>query len=223
MTRIFVPDHIENADAYVRAAELRIANNRRKGNAQRWIAESGQEVVELCRDFLFEEGQFAMIRVENEHGEFVRFNTNPLVKVSLGDFYSKMKFAVIDWGRLSPGQESAVLRMIEKAKARIAEREAAKEAKAASAQHIGTVGERRDFDLTLKFKTIYETRFGFTKIYVMEDDAGNVAVYKGSSYLTRENGDALETGDRVKFKATIKAHGERDGVKQTIISRPKVI
>lgn len=30
-------------------------------------------------------------------------------------------------------------------------------------------------------------------------------------------------GQRVTLKATVKEHGERDGVKQTIISRPKVL
>lgn len=221
MARIFVPDHVENADAYVRAAEARIRNNRFKGNAKRWVEESGQDVVTLCNDFLYESGQFAPTRIENEDGECLRFDPHPLCKVSYGDFFNKMRGAVGEYGRLTPGQERAVLAMIDKAKDRLAAREAAAALKAATAQHVGTVGERRDFDLTLKFKVIFETQFGFTKIYGMEDDAGNVIVYKGSSYLTHPNGDALEKGDRVKFKATIKSHGERDGIKQTIVSRPK--
>lgn len=222
MARIFVPDHVENADAYIRAAEARIANNRCKGNRKRWEEESGIDVVTRCVNFLSESGEFSPIHVMGEDGEVVRVEPHPLVKVSRGDFFVNMHHAIIDWGRLSPGQERSVLSMIEKAQGRIDARAAAKEAKANAAQHIGTVGERRDFDLTLKFKTIYETRFGFTKIYVMEDDAGNVVVYKGSAYLTNPDGSAPELGNRLKFKASVKAHGERDGIKQTIVSRPKM-
>ena len=48
------------------------------------------------------------------------------------------------------------------------------------------------------------------------DDDGNAVVYKGSS-------DLKFYADKVTVKATIKAHDTRDGVKQTIISRPKII
>jgi len=213
---------IENEARYEAAIQRNIKNNRCKGNRKRWEQESGVDVVTRCIDFLSESGEFSPIHEMDEDGYILCTQPNPLVKVSRGDFFYKMLDAIHDWGRLSSGQERAVLSMIENASARIEAREAAKEAKIASAQHIGIVGERCDFDLTLKFKTTYETRFGFTTVYVMEDGANNVVVYKGSSYLTRENGDVVETGDRVKFKATVKAHGERDGVKQTIVSRPKM-
>lgn len=212
---------INNEAAWFAGKERNIRNNRCKGNRKRWEEESGVDVVNRCIDFLSESGEFSPVHELDEDGYILRTEPHPLVKVSRGDFFYKMLHAIHDWGRLSSGQERAVLTMIEKAKGRIEERAAAKEARIASARHVGTIGERRDFDLTLKFKTSFETRFGFTVVYVLEDDAGNVIVYKGTGYLTRENGDALEKGDRVKFKATIKAHGERDGIKQTIVSRPK--
>jgi hypothetical protein len=31
----------------------------------------------------------------------------------------------------------------------------------------------------------------------------------------------VKKGDRVMLKATVKDHGEREGVKQTIVTRPK--
>lgn len=221
MPRIIVPDHVENADAYIRAAEARIANNRAKGNRKRWNAESGEEVVTRCCNFLGETGEFAPTVELDEDGYVIRQTPHPLCKASYGDFFLKMNHAIADWGRLSPAQEKAVLAMIEKAKERVAAREAAKEAKAASAQHIGTVGERRDFDLTFKFRTEFDGIYGTTFVYVLEDDAGNVIVYKGSSRLWNAERNHPEKGERIKFKATIKAHGERDGIKQTIVSRPK--
>ena len=82
-------------------------------------------------------------------------------------------------------------------------------------QHVGKVGERRGWQLTVRGKTRYEGHYGWTHIYIMADDAGNVVVGKFSKALPE-----VESGDRVVLKATVKEHGERDGVKQTIINRP---
>lgn len=215
MTRIFVPDHVENQAAYIRAAEARIVANRCKGNRKRWEQESGVDVVERCCSFLGEYGEFARIQTVDEDGYVTSSQTHPLVKASQGEFFVKMLHSIRDYGRLTPGQERAVLNMIEKAQARVAERAAAQEAKRQTAKHIGTVGERRDFDLVVKFTTSFETQFGLTRVYVMEDAEGNVVVYKGSTNLMAEKGDEVE------FKATIKAHDKRDGVAQTIVARPK--
>ena len=60
-----------------------------------------------------------------------------------------------------------------------------------------------------------------TWVFVTEDSDGNVVVYKGSGHLYNADGQGATKGDKVAVKATIKEHGERDGVKQTIIARPK--
>jgi len=210
---INVPDHIKNAGAYIRATKARIAANAAKGARNRWIAESGEAVVTRCSDFLHERGEFAPIEGTDRFNE-THFATHPVVRAAYGAFYSKMRDSLIEWGRLTKGQEQAVLRMIEQAHERIAAREAAKAEKAATAKHIGTVGERRDFDLTIKFMTDFETQFGTTFVHICEDADANVVVYKGSKRI----GDK---GAQIKIKATIKAHDYRDGVAQTIISRPK--
>ncbi len=49
---------------------------------------------------------------------------------------------------------------------------------------------------------------------IMKDAAGNVIVGKG----TKRYG---EKGDTIKVKATVVKHDVRDGVKQTVINRPK--
>jgi len=213
---INVPDHVENEALYIAAAKARIAANARKSARKRWIAESGEAVVNRCEDFLSEYGEFERIPLPDEDTDpdMVRTRPHPVVRAAYGEFYYEMKSSLNEWGRLTKGQEQAVLRMIEKSQERIAAREAAKAEKAATAKHIGTVGERRDFSLTIKFVTFFETQFGLIIVNICEDADANVVVYKGSNRLG-------EKGAQIKIKATIKAHDVRDGVAQTIISRPK--
>jgi hypothetical protein len=61
----------------------------------------------------------------------------------------------------------------------------------------------------------FEGVYGVSHINICRDEAGNVIVYKGSH--------GLEKGWRYVIKATVKAHDEREGVKQTIIARPKIL
>ena len=75
------------------------------------------------------------------------------------------------------------------------------------------MGERRNFELTLNWVKYFEGAFGATYIHGLKDADGNVVIYKGSKCLG-------EKGATVKVKATIKDHSEREGVKQTLISRP---
>lgn len=197
---IEVPDHIENPGQYIAAAHARIAANRAKGARARWLKES--PTAQRCIDFLFEIGEFD--RASGQH---------PTVKAAAGEFYGKLYTSLCDWGRLTPKQEAACLKLIDNAAERLAKREATIAAKRESAKHIGTVGERREFDLGIKFTTSFETQFGFTFVHVCEDADGNVVVYKGSKELGQR-------GDNVVVKATIKAHDYRDGIAQTIITRP---
>ena len=67
-------------------------------------------------------------------------------------------------------------------------------------------------------------------IYLMRDEAGNRIVYKTKAVLgLNVKGDdfnqffpVLEKGD-IELKATVKAHAEYKGEKQTIIQRAKVL
>ena len=79
---------------------------------------------------------------------------------------------------------------------------------------VGVIDDDYRFDLTIKFVTSFETQFGTTFVNICEDADANVVVYKGSNLLGGK-------GEKVQVKATIKAHDYRDGVAQTIISRPK--
>lgn len=207
------PAMIHDEAAYQAAIERRIKMNRVKGNQARWLAES--PTAQTCIDFLEACGQFAATDITDYDGAFIARRAHPVVVASYGDFYSKMQDSFMDWGRLTPGQERAVLGMIEKANARLAARAEAKAADAATSKHVGTIGERRDFDLTCLFRTSFEGSFGYVHIHGFKDADGNTVIYKGSNIIAAK-------GDVVTLKATIKDHGERDGVAQTIISRPKV-
>ena len=84
---------------------------------------------------------------------------------------------------------------------------------AANCTHIGAVGKRAVFTLTLKKRLSFDGQYGTTYVHLMEDAAGNHVVHKGSCI-------SIEEGEEFTVKATVKEHGERDGIKQTILSRP---
>lgn len=95
-------------------------------------------------------------------------------------------------------------------------------------EHVGTVGEMVNLHrLRLEFVKGFDGFYGTTWIHVMKDPSGNVVVYKGSKRLTtgpnRYLDRDLNKGDLVSLRCKVKEHGERDGVKQTVVQRPKVI
>lgn len=83
----------------------------------------------------------------------------------------------------------------------------------AVSQYVGKVGVRQDYNLTLKFKTSYENDFGTGFIMSFVDESGNQLVWFTTSPIK------MDIGDSMKIKGTVKAHNERNGVKQTILSR----
>ena len=86
---------------------------------------------------------------------------------------------------------------------------------ASRSNHIGNVGDKVSLDVNVKFVKGFEGFYGVVFINILKDDSGNVIVYKGGKALGVK-------GNRIKVAAKVKAHDERDGVKQTVIERPKV-
>lgn len=86
--------------------------------------------------------------------------------------------------------------------------------------HFGTVGKREVY--TLKVERVHRMTFeGFhgntvLELYSMLDANGNIAVWR-----TAEG--ALEVGKTYQLKGTVKAHGEWKGMKQTTLTRCKVM
>ncbi len=183
---IDVPDRIENPEAYIAAAEARIARNAEIGRQRRVQA---------------------WIDADPSRKDVINFLENQ----SFG-FLAKMKESMDKFGPLTEKQEVAVRKCMADKAAKIAEFRA----KDAGSEWIGTEGVRQDFELTVRVVNYFEGDFGAVYINILNDAAGNVVVYKGGKPLGMK-------GDAVKVKATVKAHGLREGVKQTIISRPKVL
>lgn len=90
-----------------------------------------------------------------------------------------------------------------------AEREAAK-----ASQFVGNIGERITIKTeTAKLMTSWETQFGTTYLYRFTDELGNVYIWFASR--------TIDVQDNMILKGTVKDHSERDGVKQTVITRCK--
>jgi hypothetical protein len=82
--------------------------------------------------------------------------------------------------------------------------------------YVGEVGTRLTLDLTAAvLLTSWYNDFGTTYLYKFADEAGNVFIW----YASRP----IELQERMTIKATIKAHNERNGVKQTVLTRCKVV
>ena len=196
--------HIGNESAYMRATEAAIKRNRATGGLRRWIEREGEEAVDMVKDWLF---------CEHIYG-----TKHPLAFYSRGKFMDAMRAAIDNWGGLSEKQHAAVIDAYHRAEKLNAEHEQARAAALKEDRErgwIGEVGGRQEFRLTVEKELQFEGRFGTTFIFILRDAEQNVIVYKGSVFLA-------ERGQVVDIKATIKEHGQRDGVKQTLITRPKL-
>lgn len=177
------------------------------------------------------------------------------------EFCGKLAGSLDQYGKLSEKQVACVEQMMvddwyrERDKV---ERKAQRIAADLDKGHVGVVGQRQDFELTVQHVHTFERPgFGYgarmetAYIYIMRDASGNIVVYKGSTEIQQQvvwvyrelardaegkayrgvysghvenhySTVAAKAGTRVTMKATVKEHGERDGVSQTIIQRPKI-
>lgn len=196
---------IENEFAYARAIDRNIRVNANKTRRKSWMDTADGKRAD---EFLFQYGEFEPV----DSKVYLR-EVHPVVKAAFGDFFDAMRDNVDEWGGLTVAQTRAVIGMIVRAETRVAGFAAKRAAEGAASGWIGTVGERRDFTITIRHIHTMEGQFGTSYLHVLNDAAGNVVIYKGTKLL----GDKGET---LTVKATVKEHGERDGVKQTKIARP---
>ena len=227
--------YIENEARYEAAIKRRIQANRAKTGRAKWLA--AHEDAQTLHDWLFHEGEFSdhnwlldpLCRIGEDGYPEHRFEVNgedyhckckrvdhPLSFYARGSFFDSLREAIENWGGLTDGQHAAVAKAFANAKEKLAGRDVKRaEANAADANtnHVGSVGERREFALTAERTHSFDGQFGTTYITIFRDGDNNIVVYKGSI--------AFERGQKVCGKATIKAHELRNGVPQTIIARPK--
>ena len=122
---------------------------------------------------------------------------------------------LVRYGSISQAQVG----LIQKLLVQIGEREVRKAeriAANAASNYVGEIGKRIELDLVVEFVKHFDSAFGMMTLTTMKDVDGNVFVHKGS-------GMGLSKGDAVSIKATIKAHNDYNGIKQTQVSRPVVI
>jgi hypothetical protein len=203
-------DGIHNEVAYANAVRRNIIGNAHKT----WLKadERHEGVYEYLRGFL---------PIDRDNWEPVKF----IEKMA--------KSLFCDFGKLSPKQVDAVIKYQADTQARReAFTKAVEEQKARSA-FLGVENERREFKLHVdKIVEIEVAKFhyydsGVMRMFLMRDQDGNRVVYKTKSawYMTLEDGicSFVQEGDEITIKATIKAHTEYKGEKQTIIQRAKVL
>lgn len=194
MARNFSPI-IENPVAYENAVKSYII-----ANAQKTWRANTERAGEI------ESALIAGI-VYNDRGNF---------KGHTDDFMGSMANAFYTYGKLSPKQCEAILKGIDARAARKAEWADKKAAIDATRAFVGTVGEK--ITITLKVVHIVELDGSFGTIYIniCEDADNNTIIYKGNA-KGFPNKDETAT-----ITATVKEHGVRNGVKQTVIQRPKL-
>lgn len=103
--------------------------------------------------------------------------------------------------------------------------------------YIGTIGSKVTTDV--KMVNIFEYQdykfsyYGTSRyIYTMQDNEGNVLVYKSGAYLTYKTDEkdqwgnpveiGIRRGDKINISGTVKEHGEYKGKKQTVLQRVRV-
>lgn len=130
---------------------------------------------------------------------------------TITDIVSKL----VRYGAISDAQDAFLRKLLGQIDTR-AVVDAERAAKAAASQHVGVVGDRHRLVLSVRLVRSFESAYGIIWLHVCEDVDGNVVVYKGSKELAAR-------GETVTVDATVTEHGEREGVKQTIIKRPKIV
>ncbi len=123
-------------------------------------------------------------------------------------FRLEMRESLRQWGSLTDRQRDAAHTSMM--------RDAERARQQAASQWIGKIGEKLQGEFTITFTTSWESNFGWPRVMtyltVMASE-DNLFVYKGNRLGER--------GMKLRGTFTVKEHGERNGTKQTILSRPR--
>jgi len=131
-------------------------------------------------------------------------------------FGGSLAKALDSYGKLSEKQVESVRKILADRAARKAEWASKEAAINANRQHLGEVGKKITLVLTVKHIVFLDGLYGTTYIHICEDASQNVVIYKGNAM------DFPDKGETATIVATVKEHGVREGVKQTVIQRPKL-
>lgn len=98
--------------------------------------------------------------------------------------------------------------------------------KRSTSEHVGHIGDKIRIKATMTGFHYYKTKFGDVNIYTFTDIFKNVFVWKTSGYLEKVIDGLCKPvlkGDQVELIGTVKDHDEYEGIKQTILTRCKVV
>lgn len=84
-------------------------------------------------------------------------------------------------------------------------------------EYVGAIGDKIQKEFTLKNYFMYDTVYGTMVIYIFEDAEGYQ--YKWNTKTCIEQ----ERGEKLTIKGTIKEHSEYNEVKQTVLTRCKIV
>jgi len=180
----------------------------------------------IIDEYLYNRGKERRIMANASKGRFNRMMATEVGKEAHdillgerwmeGNFAEKMREVLHNYGGLTENQSAAVVRIYNETESKREERKAARLAEDALSQHIGEVGQRIEMTLEVRKVIALDGYYGPININICRCGS-DVVIYKGSNRL-----DVFCDGPTVTVKATIKAHEVREGINQTIISRPTV-
>ena len=195
---ITVQTTIDNPVAYEKATKARI------------LANANKTFCKTYEDFADIESFLADGRIYDDEGNFKCYKEG---------FVGSLASAYATYGKLSEKQVLAVRKCIADRAVRKAEWASKQALIDATRQHIGSVGEKVTLTLILKKVINLDSAFGTIGLFIFEDADKNVVIYKGNASSVWE----LAEGQTATLKTSIKEHGVRNGVKQTLIQRPKAV
>lgn len=132
-----------------------------------------------------------------------------------GNFLTDMQYALQCYGRLTGPQEAATMSMMSEAMRAVGE-QAARDAGVPTSEWVGTPGRREELHLTVERVAPYRSSGGYEGyVNTCETMDENMVVYIGSNQWVR--------GQYLVVMALIAQHNVYQGVKQTLIRRPRII
>ncbi len=140
-----------------------------------------------------------------------------------GNFAASLLESLNTYGKLTDKQFAAVLRCIEGDAARKAEWESKRQEAASKSLYVGEEGKRIRLENVQveAVITMEATRFSYydrdeQEVYLLRDADGNRLVWRSKKYDV-----GISKGDVINLVATVKAHKEFRGERQTVLSRPR--
>lgn len=216
---------VQEAYSTVEILALAISTIKRQGYVKSGEPNSNKgEIAKACMGYrptdaeMQEARALAQAIAEINEDDAFAANLNNVQSLIRSEYCKRSHFGYIAYAPV------AYEKYLEEMKRR-AEREAAKNAERSASEYVGEIGKRIELDVAdMKLVTSWETQWGFTWLYKFTDADGNVLVWFASKPLERvnENGVYEDVTTVSRIRATVKDHTERDGVKQTVITRCKV-